>query len=290
VTGADHPFARVIALLEVNRPAQALDELGRLPATVATSRTAFQLRAAALTALERWPDVAAMARQGLAESGPDAELLGRLGVALRHQGDYVPAERSLLDSLALEPRDPWLLCQYADLCCTVGQIDKAERLVALAAAEEPEGPGVFAARFQIAYARGDDRTAARVAREFLGVWPEHPSALALHGVSAAERGRMTAAARSFGQAVAHDPNDADAADAAWEFRVYAHPLLLPLRPLYRLGVFRTWLIAIGTLVALNLTGFYRTATLVGFGWLLLCVYSWIAPSLVRRLVRRRWRA
>jgi tetratricopeptide (TPR) repeat protein len=290
MSAADPQLERIVVLLDLNRPQQALEELGRLGGAVATSQAAFQLRAAALSELERWYTVAEVARQGLAENGPDAELLGRLGLALRHQGEYAPAERALLDGLAIEPQSPWLLCQYAEICCAVGQTDKAERLVARAAELAPEAPAVFASRFQLAYARGDDRTAQRVAREFLGRWPEHPAALALHGSIASERGQVAAAHRSFGQAVAQDPGDAAFADAAWESRVYAHPLLLPLRPLFRLGVLRTWLIAVGTIGVLNVAGLDTVAALVGLTWLLYCVYSWIAPSLVRRLVRRRWRA
>ncbi|MEU6073234.1 tetratricopeptide repeat protein [Micromonospora sp. NPDC047074] len=290
MTGPETQLARVAQLLEVNRPEQALAEVDRLPAGLATSQAAFRLRAAALTVLDRWDDVVTVARQGLAESGPDAELLGRLGLALRHRREHAPAERALLDALAIEPENPWLLCQYADLCAAVGQTDKAERLAARAAALAPEAPAVFASRFQIAYVRGDDRAAERIAQEFLGAWPGNPAALALHGVAAARRGRVGTAHRAFGQATAQAPADTDYADAAWESRVHAHPLLLPLRPLYRLGMFRTWLLAVGLIVLLNAIGLKVLAGLFGLAWLLFCVWSWIAPPLVRRMVLGRWRA
>ncbi|MCI4064414.1 tetratricopeptide repeat protein [Micromonospora sp. R77] len=289
MTTAEEQLTRVFGLLELNRPEQALHELARLPTPLATGRPAYRLRAAALTALDRWDEVADVARQGLAEVGPDSELLGRLGAALRHQGALAPAERALLDALALDPQDPWLLCQYADLCVTVGQIDKGGRLLGRAAELAPDDPAVHAGRVQLAYARGDDRTAERLAREFLGRHPDHPSALAVHGGLAAQRGRIGAAHRSFRQAVAHDPEDPDYAEAAWETRVYAHPLLLPLRPLYRLGI-RLWLIAVGSIALLNLLGLPVVAFAVAITWLVYCVWSWIAPPLVRRLVRGRWRS
>ncbi|MFI6262054.1 tetratricopeptide repeat protein [Micromonospora sp. NPDC051006] len=290
MTAPDLALSRAAHLLEVNRADAALEELARLPADVALGAPAFRLRAAALTDLDRWDDVVATARQGLAELGPDAELLGRLGLALRHRGEYAPAEQALLDGLAIAPESPWLLCQYADLCTAVGQTDKAEQLLARAAALAPESPAVFASRFQLAYTRGDDRATEQIAREFLGVWPEHPAALALHGLAAAQRGRMDAAHRSFGQAVAHDPADVDAANAAWEARVLAHPLLLPLRPLHRWGMLRTWLVAVTVMVGLNLAGLDLLAGLAGLLWIAYCVYSWTAPALVRRLVRGRWRS
>ncbi|MFE9688686.1 tetratricopeptide repeat protein [Micromonospora sp. NPDC005806] len=282
-------YARVVALLETNRPEQALAELGRLGGAAATNRLAYRLRVAALSELDRWDEVAETARRGLAEVGPDAELLGRLGRALREQGALAPAEQALLDALALEPQDPWLLCQYADLCTSVGQTEKAGRLLDRAAALAPDEPAVHATRVKLAYARGDDREAERAAREFLGQHPDHPAALAMHGSMAVTAGRVGEAHRSFGRAVAHDPGDADYAEAAWEARVYAHPLLLPLRPLYRLGI-RLWLIAAASIAVLNLAGLQIAAFVVAVTWLLYCVWSWIAPPLVRRLVRGRWRA
>jgi tetratricopeptide (TPR) repeat protein len=288
VTAPEQQLARVIALLEVNRPEQALTELGRLAGPAATSRLAYRCRAIALSELERWDEVAETARRGLAEVGPDAELLGRLGRALREQGALAPAERALLDALALEPEDPWLLCQYADLCTSVGQTDKAGRLLHRAAALAPEEPAVYATRIQLAYARGDDRAAERAAGEFLGRHPDHPAALALHGSMAMTSGRFGEAHRSFGQAVAHDPGDADYAEAAWETRVFAHPLMFPLRPLYRFG-FRLWFVAAAAILVLNLAGLGGAALVVAVTWVLYCVWSWIAPPLVRRLVRRGWR-
>ncbi|SCE71517.1 tetratricopeptide repeat protein [Micromonospora mirobrigensis] len=290
MTAPDRQLDRVAALLDLNRAEEAMTELSRLAGPEATQRRAFQLRAAALTDLQRWSAVADTARQGLGETGPDAELLGRLGLALRHQGDHAGAERALLDGLAREPQQVWLLCQYADLCTMVGQTGKAAQLVDRAAALAPEHPLVWVSRFQLAYAAGDDRTAQRIARDYLGRWPDHPAALFLHGAIAGERGQVGLAQQSFGQAVAQDPTDADYADAAWQSRVYAHPLLLPLRPLYRLGVLRTWLIAVGTIVALNVAGLEPVAALVGLLWLGYCVWSWVAPTLVRRLVLGRWRS
>ncbi|WBB64861.1 tetratricopeptide repeat protein [Micromonospora sp. WMMD812] len=289
MSGADVALARAAHLLEVNRAEAALDELARLPADVALGVTAFRLRAAALTGLDRWDEVATAARQGLAEAGPDAELSARLALALRRHGEYAPAERVLIEALAVEPTNPGLLCQYADLCTAVGQTDKAARLVARAAALAPRSPAVFASRFQVAYVQGRHRAAERIARDFLGAWPDDPAALAMHGLAAAQRGRMGAAYRSFGQAVSHSPDDVGAADAAWEARLHVHPLLLPLRPLRRWGMLRTWLVAVAMMALPALAGLDLLAGLLGLLWITYCAYALIAPALVRRLVQGRWR-
>lgn len=280
----DDGFARAAMLIEVDRPQQALDALARLPAALADDPRAFGLRADALLALERWAEAADAARRGLAAGGPDPRLLGSLGNALDALGDYPAAERTYLDALALDPSNPVLLCWYALLCILVEQRDKASRLLALAVDEAPDHPIVYLTRIELAHANGDDRTAERVSGEFLGRYPDNAAALALHGRSAAMRGRMVAAYRSLRQAVAADPTEPRFAEAAMEARVNAHPLLIPLRPLYRIGPLKGWLIAVVVILGLRALDQLPAAALVGGLWLLYSAYSWIAPSLVRRLV------
>jgi hypothetical protein len=77
-------------------------------------------------------------------------------------------------------------------------------------------------RIQVAYARGDDRTAQRLSREFVAAYPENPAAHALLGGSSA-------------------------------------------------------------------AGLAELSAVVALLWLVLCVYSWVVPPLVRRWVRRNWR-
>jgi Flp pilus assembly protein TadD len=281
-------LARVRALLDAHRPEQALGELARLPADIATSPDAFRLRTGALLELERWPEAADAARLGLATGGPDADLLGQLGAALHHIGDLPGAERALLDALALDPSDVWLLCRYAQLCLGAGQTDKAARLLDRAAAQNPHAAVVYATRVQLEYARGDDRATAQAAEAFLAAYPDHPVALAMHGQTASRRGQTGPAYRSFRRAAAENPTDTDYASAAWEARVWNHPLLRPLRPLHRLGMIGSWLVAVGVIYGLRAIGLRPLATLFAVGWFCFCIYSWVMPPLVRRfLVPRR---
>jgi tetratricopeptide (TPR) repeat protein len=281
-------LARARALLQANRPQQALDELGRLPTDEAISLIAFQLRAIALLRLERWADAADASRRGLA-NGPDPDLLGHLGAALGELGDYPAAERALLDGLALAPHDSTLLCYYASVCLKVNQIDKAARLLERAAAEDPHGSMVYVVRIQLAFARGDDREAQRISREFLAEHPEEAQAHALHGQTAGNRGQMGDAYASMRQAVAHDPTDPDYVAAAVEAKALAHPLLLPLRPLYRIGPVKSWLIVVAAIFGLRAIGLPLLGGLLGIAWFGYCVYSWVVPPIVRRTVGRRFR-
>ena len=280
---------RAQMLLMADRPEQALAELAALPAAVATTPVAYHLRAAALNALERWTEAARMARAGLEAAGPDPDLLGQLGRALRELGDRPGAERALLDALALAPDDVGLLCAYARLCMDVGQLEKAEQLVARAAARAPEAAQVYATRVWLAYALGRDAEAQRISRAFVAAYPESPVAHASLGGISAARGQMGQAYAGLRQAAAGAPTEHDLAEAAMMARSETHPLLWPVRPFERFGVVKPWLLVIVTVFALRAAGLFLVAGLVGLAWFALCLYSWTVAPLVRRHLRRRWR-
>ena len=271
-----------------DRPERALAELATLPGAVATSPAAFHLRSAALNSLERWAEAAEAARSGLQAGGPDPDLLGQLGRALRNLGDRPGAERVLLDALALAPDDAGLLCAYARLCMDVGQLEKAEQLVQRAAARDPEGAEVYATRVWLAYTQGRDAEAQRIGRAFVAAYPENPAAHASLGGISAARGQMGQAYAGLRQASAGAPTEPELAEAAMMARSETHPLLWPVRPFVRFGVVKPWLLVIITIFALRAAGLVLLAGLIGLAWFALCLYSWTVAPLVRRHLRRRW--
>ncbi|MFG1606543.1 tetratricopeptide repeat protein [Actinoplanes sp. NPDC049265] len=282
-------FQRATALISAGRPEQALAELTRLPASDAISARAHYLRCVALANLERWPEAAESARQGLTAGGPDADLLRLLGRAEQEMGNLPVAERALLDGLALAPSDPDLLCAYARLCIADNQIDKAAKLVDRAAAQDPHSPTVYATRVQLAYARGDDRAAQRIAREFVAAYPENPAAHALLGGTSAARGHVGDAYSGLRQAAASAPDEQAYAESALEARIASHPLLVPIRPIMRFGPLKTWIAAIVIIYGLRAIGLGALSAVFAGLWLILCVYSWVVPPLVSRWMKRHWR-
>jgi tetratricopeptide (TPR) repeat protein len=286
---AEPVLARTRALLLAHRPQEALSELAALPASDAIGAEAATLRGYALIQLERWPEAAATARAGLQAGGPDPDLLRMLGRAEQEMGNLEVAERALLDGLAMAPQDPDLLCAYARLCLADHQVDKAAKLVDRAAALAPHSPVVYAARVQVAFARGDDREAQRISREFVAAYPEDPAAHALLGSTSAARGQVGPAFAGMRQAAASAPGEQAYAESAMEMRIAKHPLLVPIRPILRFGPLRTWVAAIVVIYGLRALGLPALAAVAAGLWLLLCVYSWVVPPLVRRWMRRHWR-
>jgi tetratricopeptide (TPR) repeat protein len=281
-------LARARSLLLAHRPQDALTELAALPAGDAIGAAASALRGFALIQLERYPEAAAAARAGLQAGGPDPDLLRMLGRAEMEMGNLAVAERALLDGLAIAPQDPDLLCAYARLCLADGQIDKAAKLVDRAAAVEPGSAVVFGTRVQVAFARGDDRAAQRISREYVAAYPEDPVAHALLGSTSAMRGQVGAAYAGMRQAAASAPGEQAYAESALEMRIAKHPLLAPVRPILRFGPLKTWVAAIVVIYGLRALGLPALAAVAAGVWLLLCVYSWVVPPLVRRWMRRRW--
>lgn len=280
---------RAHALLSADRPEDALRELAVLPESDAGSALVFELRAAALLQLERWAEAAIAARAGLGAGGPDPDLLCQLGLAEYRLGRHESAERALLDGLAIAPEDVSLLCVYAQLCLEHAQLDKARRLVDLAAAQAPDAPTVYSTRVQLALATGDDALAQRISREFVAAHPDNAQAHALLGTTSAARGQVRSAYSGLRQAVANDPADRDYAKAAYEARIGLHPLMVPLRPFVRFGPVKTWIAAIVVIYGLRSLGLTALSAVAAVAWFALCVYSWVVPPLLRKWLMRRWR-
>jgi predicted exporter len=78
------------------------------------------------------------------------------------------------------------------------------------------------------------------------------------------------------------PSDQDTVETARELRLASHWLMAPLRPFRRFGMFGTWIIFIVVLFGLRSLGMYALAGMLAVAYLVLCVYSWTIPWLLRR--------
>jgi len=272
--------------VEIGQPERALDALGRLgPDTDDVER--WRLRGWALVELEDYDGAVRAAQEGL-ELAPESPWLLRLvAVAEGHRGRLGEAERAVLAALHQEPDDPFLLCTYAQLTARGGQLDKAERLAERAAALEPEDETVIQTRMGIAYLGGDDRLAERLGQDLLARDPDNASGHRMVGASLLDRGDVGGASRHFDTAAGADVRDDEAATVAREVRAESHPLLWPLWPFRRLGAIGAWVAAMVTIAALAAAGLETLLGVFVIAYIALCVYSWVAPPLLRAWLRRR---
>jgi tetratricopeptide (TPR) repeat protein len=274
--------------LQIGHPERALDELQGLWGDAAIDYRAYLFRGAALHALDRNSEAIDVLRDGLSHHGPFLPLLQILAAALRAEGRLPEAEAALLQGLSLDPNDPDLLLGYAMVCLSAGQAEKAGALVERAASQAPESQQISAARAQVAFALGKDRDMHRHSEKALSHDPEDPGARALHGTSAMLTGDANTGYRSLASAAASDPGDADLRDAAREARLANHPLMRPLRPFQRFNPLVVWIAAVVVIYGLRLAGLWPLAAVAAIGWFGFCIYSWVAPPLLRRWLNRNW--
>ena len=287
MTGGRPHLALAEHWLDVGRPENALDELDRA-GLEAVSRDGLALRARAQLRLGSAEQAAETAERGLAAAPGDVGLLGLLAAAEAAKGDPEAAERALLRALHVAPDTPGLLVYYAYLLGSVAQFDKAQRVLDRAARVAPDDPAVFAERADLALARGRKREARRWAREALARDPENEAARRAAGSAASAQGAAGEARRYFYAAAADDMSDQDLRHVARQAGFLAHPLLVPLRLVTRLGALRTYLLAMLLIFVLAVVspvaGAVMLATWTGF-----VVYTWTVPALLRRWLRSRGR-
>jgi tetratricopeptide (TPR) repeat protein len=146
---------------------------------------------------------------------------------------------------------------------------------------------VLNARGYAAFVRGDDQQAAAEYRRMLEHDPESVAAHYMRGAALARRGAWGSAERHLREAAARAPADAQVADAARRLRALSHPLMLPLRPIARLGRWRIWFGWIAIYALLRATGNSVVVGVAAGIWLVFVAYTWLVPPLVRWWLRRR---
>jgi tetratricopeptide (TPR) repeat protein len=270
-------------LIALRRPDEALEKLAQ--SFDSEDPLYWWLRGLALFALDRVGEALDAAKNGL-RIDPESPLLLDL-VARCHssRGELVAAEEAVLAALRTDAEDAELLALYALIVAKAGQIEKARKLIAQARRVDPENASALRIEAAIAVSRGDDREALLRGREMLALNPEDPHAHLLTGELLHDRGDVDEAAEYLRTAVVGDPRDSVAAEIARENLAWRHPLMWPLRPAQRFGSAKEWMAGVVLLLLARSTKNTTVMLTAGIAWLLYCVYSWVVPPIVRRLVR-----
>jgi Flp pilus assembly protein TadD len=273
--------------LEIRQPQRALEALAQPTGVEFELEEFWFLRGQALLDLDRNQEAAEAARGGLARNPDSVGLLYILSSAEAELGNLAAAEEALLAALRIVPDLPELLGRYAVLVARAGQFEKAERLLQRAAALDPESPDVARSRTLCAYLRGDDKAMARESQEYLARSPDDRYAHYLLGRALLEQNQVGAASRHLSTAARLDPSDSSLVEDARGTRWRTHPLLWPMRPLMRLGTIQVWLGFIVCFFALRALGLEQAALILALVYIVLCLYSWIVPPLLRWWLQRR---
>ena len=273
--------------LEIGKPERALQTLDDAGGIVLHSALYWRLRTRAYLQMERYPEAKDELMGGLANSPEDVVLMYLLSICEWKLGDLAAAERAILGALRQFPNEPSLLSRYALLVSRAGQIEKARRLINRAAEIDPHDTDVLRVRVALSQAQGDHKEVERLTRRLLAEDPEEAFGHRALGDLSLEQGKMGKAARHYRTAAAFDPSDASTLQAARVSAFYTHPLLWPVRPFTHFGPAKVWLAAIVLIYGLRALGLDLVAGVLAIIYLLLAVYSWVVPPLLRRWLRRR---
>lgn len=275
--------------LEIGNDRAALDALERAGDDALNDVDYWAVRSAALRGLDRSPEASDAARRGLQLDPEDISLLDSLALAELDRDHFGSALHALDAALDVAPELPILHAHRALALALSGRHAEGRQAAESALALDPNSISALRARAQVALIAGDDANTVRAfAADLLEISPDDQVGHAVLGSLSARQKDFRRSARELSEAARIDPSNKLVAEGAREARVYAHPVLAPVRPVWRFGRWRTW----GLFVALSITlGAFHQWTLrlilTGF-WLLLVVLSRAGPPILRRLERRKY--
>ena len=275
--------------VEIGNDRAALDALGRADDDALDDVDYWIIRSAALRGLDRSPEAADAARRGLELDPEDISLLDSLALAEVDRDHFGSALKALGTALELAPDEPVLHAHNALALALSGRHAEGRKAAETALELDPTGISALRSRAQVALIAGDDAaTVRRYADDLLERAPNDQVGHAVLGSMSARQKDFRRSARELAEAARIDPSNRLVAQGAREARVYAHPVLAPMRPIWRFGRWRAW----GLFVALSITlgAFHQWVlrVILTCFWLLLVVLSRAGPPILRRLEKRKY--
>ncbi|MBW8852587.1 MAG: tetratricopeptide repeat protein [Xanthomonadales bacterium] len=278
---------------------QAIDVLTRLLGEAPDDADAHAALALCLVSRHRLHAAKLEAAQALALE-PDA-VLGHLAMASVSiaRREFPAAEAHIDAARALAPEEPQSYRLAASLYRNWGRDARALEEIAKAHALAPDDPATLAQYGLLLFQDGRRDEARRFAERALERDPEHVEALTLLGHCDLAAGRVEDARAHAVWALQNEPGDVGALTLLsaikarrswllglwWRFQTWvtagtnrrAIALLVGLYLVYRIAD-----------VALREQGLEDGAAWLSFAWLGFCVYTWFAPSIFLRSLRREF--
>lgn len=230
-------------------------------------------------------DAEATARQVLVTSPHHAPARQLLAALLTEKAEFADAELLLIDLLRDYPESADLYGRYSRLMLRTLHLDKAEQLAREGLRYDPEDGQCLLAAALCETARSGARPNEGLAK-LLKAHPESLSSVHALVVALVDAGRINEAHRLAQGALRTDPANENLVRLVRELRIQNHWSMKPLWPLQKWGWGASAAMWLGGVVLIR--GLARTApdvaTPVAFVWLGYCIYSWVWPPLIRKIL------
>jgi predicted Zn-dependent protease len=216
------------------------------------------------------------------EHAPARELLADLLMAEKR---FAESESVLLGLLREYPESPGLYGRYSQLMLRTMHFDKAARLATEGLRYDPQDRECLLAEALCNTARHGGRSNQALSR-LLAAHPESLSTVHALVVSLVEGGRVNEAHRVAQGALRADPANEHLVSLVRELRLQNHWSMLPLWPMQKWGwggAAGMWVLAIVIMRLLQQSApEYHTPFAVL--WIGYAIYSWVWPSLARKVL------
>lgn len=210
---------------------------------------------------------------------------------------FEQAQAHLRSARELQPDAAAVADAYARLYLAWGRDAQALEEARRACELDPDDPDHPALLASLELRRGDRARAEALAREVLRGHPEHVEALCVLGHCELAAGRTDSARDHAAWALQIDPMDGEALTLMaavkarrswllglwWRFQSFVSAGSRVRAVMLLLGMFLVYRVA---LIALPQHGLAQWTGPVSYAWLLFCAYTWIAPSLFWRSVKK----
>jgi predicted Zn-dependent protease len=225
------------------------------------------------------------ARQVLVTSPHHAPARQLLAALLTEKGELADAELLLIGLLRDYPESADLYGRYSRLMLRTLHLDKAEQLAREGLRYDPDDGQCLLAAALCETARSGARPNEGLAK-LLKAHPESLSSVHALVVALVDGGRIDEAHRLAQGALRADPANDQLVALVRELRIQNHWSMKPLWPLQKWGWGASAVMWLGGVLVIR--GLARTApqiaTPVALVWLAYCVYSWVWPPLIRKLL------
>ncbi len=293
----EHLFGRAQRMLDNGQVDQAINALTKLLGEDPDDGDAHALLSLCLIRRKRL-HAAWLEAQRAAELEPESAFAHlSLGAVLTARREFKAAEQHLATALELDAESDAAHAQLARLRAAWGKPGLAMSHAVRACELAADNPGHWALRGSLEYWAGDRQAARRYATTALELDPEHLDALVLLGHCDLAGGSVDSAHEHAVWALQSDPTDEGALTLLgaikarrspvlglwWRFQSFLSAGSSRRMLLLLVGIYLLYRIA---MIALAEEGMSHLLGPLSIAWMAFCAYTWLAPALFWKSVRR----